>query len=132
MTITSNTGPGVLPPAFDTHGTPKGHLRITLRKDIDAGVSLGHRKDLMPGETGVVPHGIAVRLLALGRATLAKSEAPAAPATGDTNTVTPEGDTEVDTPEDEQDDASTPEDDQETESPDPAATVRRPPPLKRR
>lgn len=54
-------------------------LRITIRPDAVGGISLGHGRDLMPGETGDVPYAIAIGALAAGRATMATDAIPAAP-----------------------------------------------------
>lgn len=93
---------------ISTLGEKKGHVRIRVREDSSAGISLGNGVDVMPGETADVPHGIAVGMLATGRAELVtvKTPDPAAPKTpetkspktGDPKPSTPETGSEPKTP----------------------------------
>lgn len=117
---------------YDTHGNPKGTLRLTIREEQGHGVSLGGGVDVMPGETADFPYGMAVSLLQAGRARHAvESVAPVAPV-GDATTVsTPENETTIDTPDPVE--PSTPESSTEPTTADPAPVkAARPAPLKRR
>lgn len=103
---------------FSSIGEKKGALRITLRAELSAGVSLGgNRGEIMPGETKEVPHGIAVGLIATGRATLAPEVETPDPAVGH--------------PEDEQPAPETPAT-PVPQTPDPKPSVAAPPPRRRR
>jgi len=57
--------------SYDTHGreVPEGVL-VTIREDAPAGITLEGGRTVAPGETAEVPHAIARRLLATGRAVI--------------------------------------------------------------